>query len=319
MLGHEGAGKSAFINYAGVEYPISELFESYKKSHPSTTNFNLYISKDGAIIDTEGISFSRENLYTPTATDEIAEDDMEKNREFLVKKRVWSKFLSFLKNLKKNIFRSKLDAVILVIDTQKFIESDKYYQDETIKFLVRRISECENSLKICFPIYVVFSKIDLIDGMGDYFKIFKEDSFNKAFGVTFKEKDEINNLNENFKSLSESMNYAFMSNNLLFYSIEEKKKAYLFYKQMDSLFSLAEKFILNLNRQNGLKNSSAIKGVYFASPYQENIPKNYILDAICDHYDIKRPLVRPYFNHIKKNYFTSSFSRLIYFLSPTFC
>lgn len=78
MLGHEGAGKSAFINYAGVEYPISELFESYKKSHPSTTNFNLYISKDGAIIDTEGISFSRENLYTPTATDEIAEDDMEK-------------------------------------------------------------------------------------------------------------------------------------------------------------------------------------------------------------------------------------------------
>ncbi|OCR05769.1 hypothetical protein [Helicobacter pullorum] len=60
IIGNEGAGKSTFINYSNIEYPLSDSLESYKKLHKSTTNFALYVSKKGALLDTEGNYFSQE-------------------------------------------------------------------------------------------------------------------------------------------------------------------------------------------------------------------------------------------------------------------
>ena len=43
IIGNEGAGKSAFINYSNIEFPLSDSLDTYKKIHQSTTNFNLYV------------------------------------------------------------------------------------------------------------------------------------------------------------------------------------------------------------------------------------------------------------------------------------
>ena len=72
---------------------------------------------------------------------------------------------------------------MLIIDTKKFLEGTQEYFDELIRYMVKRINDCEKHLGIKFPIYVVFSKLDLIDGMGDYYKLFNEDVANKALGI----------------------------------------------------------------------------------------------------------------------------------------
>ena len=43
IIGEEGAGKSTFINYSNIEYPLSDSLQSYKKFHQSTNNFSLYV------------------------------------------------------------------------------------------------------------------------------------------------------------------------------------------------------------------------------------------------------------------------------------
>ena len=45
IIGNEGAGKSAFINYSNIEFPLSDSLDTYKKIHQSTTNFNLLCIK----------------------------------------------------------------------------------------------------------------------------------------------------------------------------------------------------------------------------------------------------------------------------------
>ncbi|HDZ5200825.1 TPA: type VI secretion system membrane subunit TssM, partial [Campylobacter jejuni] len=89
IVGNEGAGKSTFINYSDIEYPLSDSLESYKKMHKSTNNFSLYVSKKGALLDTEGNYFSQEDFFHPNSSDELPEDDIEKNRDFLIKKSIW--------------------------------------------------------------------------------------------------------------------------------------------------------------------------------------------------------------------------------------
>lgn len=310
IIGNERVGKSAFINYSNIEYPLGDSLETYKKIHQSTTNFNLYISKDGALIDTEGVHFSQENLFNPTSTDELPEDDIEKNKDFLLKKNIWREFLNFLN---KNIFHSKLNGAILIIDTQQFLENSREYFDNLIRYLVKRVNDCESSLKIKFPIYVVFSKLDLIDGMGDYFKIFNENIANKALGLSLSNSFTKDSLNKDFKELSESLLFNIMNKNSLAHSLEDKKRSYLFLKQLDNLFALVEEFMLKLKEENSLKNGSPIKGVYFVSAFQENIPRNYLINTICEKYNIKKPLTRAFSNYSKQSYFVKSLLKDIVF------
>ena len=310
IIGNERAGKSAFINYSNIEYPLGDSLDTYKKIHQSTTNFNLYISKNGALIDTEGVHFAQEVLFNPSSTDELPEDDVEKNKDFLLKKNIWKEFLNFLN---KNIFHSKLGGAILIVDTQQFLENPKEYSNDLIRYLVKRVNDCENSLKIKFPIYVVFSKLDLVEGMGDYFKLFKDDVANKAFGLSLSNTFNKDDLDNDFKELSRSLLYNIMSKNSLSHSLEDKKRSYLFLKQLDNLFALVSDFALKLKDENSLKNSSPIKGVYFVSAFQENIPINYLVNTVCDRYGIKKPLARALNNYSKQSYFVKSLLKDIVF------
>lgn len=300
IIGNEGAGKSAIINYSNIEYPLSDSLQSYKKIHQPTNNFSLYISKNGALIDTEGNYFSQESFFNPNSTDEIPEDDCNKNKEFIIKQSVWKKFLSFLN---KNTFHNKLNGAIVVIDTQAFFVNPKEYSNNIIRYLTKRINECEETLNIKLPIYIIFSKIDLIEGMSEYWKIFNDNITDNILGITIESQLNKQHIESSFKEISNSLLYSFMNRNKSFHSISDKNLAFLFLKQLDCLFSLATDFIIQADAQNKLKNKSYIRGVYFTSAYQENMPRNYLLDAICDKYEIKKPPAKSATKNNKKSYF----------------
>lgn len=227
IIGNEGAGKSSLINYSNIEYPLSDSLQSYKNIHKSTNNFGLYISKSGALLDTEGNYFSQESFFNPESTDEIPEDNLDKNKDFLLKKNVWNKFLSFLNT---NIFHSKLNGVVIVIDVQSFLTNSKEYSDDLIRYMVKRVSECEKSLNLKLPIYIVFSKLDLVEGMSEYWGIFNEMVANKILGLTLKSDLRKEDLIAYFQEMSISLLYAFMDKNQTLHSLEQKNTAFLFLK-----------------------------------------------------------------------------------------
>lgn len=303
IIGNEGAGKSTFINYSNIEYPLSDSLESYKKLHKSTRNFALYVSKKGALLDTEGNYFSQEEFFKPASSDEIPEDDLTKNKDFLIKKNIWKNFLLFLN---KNFFHSKLNGIVLVIDTILFINNPKEYSKNLIRYLTKRVNECEKTLNLKLPIYIVFSKLDLIEGMKEYFDVFNEKIADKILGLSFDKPLNEEYLNNEFKELSESLLHSLMSKNNLIYDLEYKNKSYLFLKQLDNLFALIKTFTLNMQEENKLKNNSYLRGIYFISAYQENIPRNFLLDCICDKYKCKKTLSKSTILHNKQSYFVKS-------------
>ena len=249
-------------------------------------------------------------MYQPTATEELPEDDVDKNRDYLLKKSIWSEFLHFLK---RNDFNARLSGAVLIIDTKKFLEGTQEYFDELIRYMVKRVNDCEKHLNIKFPIYIVFSKLDLIDGMGDYFRLFNEDVANKALGINLDPNFSKQSLETELKGLSESLFKHLMSKNSISHLLEDKKRSYLFLKQLDNFFALVKDFVTKLSSQNALKNSSTINGIYFVSAYQENIPINYLTNTICDRYNIKKPLLRAVNNYSKQSYFVKSFLKEIAF------
>ncbi|PAF46721.1 hypothetical protein BKH41_08680 [Helicobacter sp. 12S02232-10] len=305
VIGNESAGKSSFINYSGMDYPISDSLNLYKKTHLSTRNFSLYISKKGALIDTEGGYFVQEEHFNPENSDEMPEDDLIKNKDFLLKKIVWKSFLKFL-NARK--FYKKLNGIVLVIDTEALLNSSKEESENMVRYFVRRIGECESNLNLNLPIYIVFSKLDLIEGMGEFLKHYSDNIAPKPLGITIPKGFNKNNshkefFHQEFKELSDSLMYSIMAKNSFSYDIKEKRKSYLFLKQLDNIFNIAQNFIEKINIENMLKNKSFLRGVYFVSSFQENIPKNFLLDAVCLKHSLNPVVTKPANNINKQSYF----------------
>lgn len=310
VVGNEGSGKSTFINCSTIEYPLSDSLESHKKWHKSTTNFALYVSKNGALLDTSGKYFTQEELFVPKSSDELPEDDFEKNKAYLLQKNVWKNFLYFLN---KRFFHHKLNGVILVVDITAFLNRPKEYSNDLIRHFVRRIRDCEQVLKLEMPLYVVFSKLDLLEGMGEYFQLLWDTIEGRAFGLSLDRNLNKKLLEDEFCAISQSLLFNFMQKNENIYSLEDRKRLYLFLKQLDNLFALIVDFLLCLRKENALKNASHLKGVYFVSAYQENVPNNFLFEAICAKYCIKKPLIEVRTSQNKQSYFTKSLLENIIF------
>lgn len=304
VLGQEGAGKSSFINYAGLQYPISSALGSYKHHHLSTKNFSFYISKKGVLIDTEGSFFAFERFFKPQSTDEIAEDNPQKNKDYLLKKMIWNEFIAFLS---KGYFYKKLNAIIYIVDIVKILNASKEEMEEGIYSLIKRIRECETHLNLKMPIYIVFTKLDLIEGMEEFLKLYTQNLNQKILGITFLKDFSFSSeaLLKNFQELSNSIKYALMEKNANNSTIHAKRQSYLFYKQLDNLFAFAQEFLQRIHQENQ-KNRSFIRGVYFVSAYQENTPHNFMLTSTCSKYNIKSPIAQHRPNIKKQSYFVES-------------
>lgn len=312
VIGNEGAGKSSFINYSEMEFPVTDMLGSYKKYHKSTRNFSLYISKEGALVDTEGNFFALEKLFVPEHTDEMPEDDIDKHKVFLTKKIVWK---SFLKILNKFKFYKKLNGIILVIDLPNMILSSEEELSSSIAYMVQRVSECENYLNLQLPIYVVFNKIDLLEGMPSFFKVYNEKISKKALGLTFGRNQKISEdyLKEKFSEMINSFKFALMNKNYQTQSIDDKMNAYLYLSQLEILCFVISGVISKLAYENNNKNKSFIRGIYFTSAYQENIPVNILFDKISSEYDFDAPVVYHKKKNVKNSFFINSLLKDIIF------
>ncbi|MDY5049933.1 MAG: type VI secretion system membrane subunit TssM [Candidatus Mucispirillum faecigallinarum] len=312
VVGNEGAGKSSFINYSEIEFPVTDVLGSYKKHHKSTRNFSLYVSKNGAIVDTEGNFFALEKLFTPEHTDEMPEDDIDKHKVFITKKIVWK---SFLKMLNKFHFYKKLNGIVLVVDLPKMIFGSEEELKSSIAYMVQRVSECENYLNLQLPVYIVFKKIDLLEGMPSFLKVYNEKISKQALGLTFGKHQKVSEdyLKSKFSEMINSFKFALMNKNYQTASVEDKKKAYLYLAQLETLCYVISGIVGKLIYENSNKNKSFIRGVYFTSAYQENIPVNILFDKLANEYSFDAPVVQHQKKTVKNSFFVYSLLKDIIF------
>lgn len=312
VVGNEGAGKSSFINYSEMEFPVTDMISSYKLHHKSTRNFGLYISREGALVDTEGNFFALEKLFSPENTDELPEDDIDKHKVFITKKIVWK---SFLKMLNKFNFYKKLNGIVLVVDLPRLILGKEEDIISSIAYMVQRVSECENYLNLKLPVYVVFNKIDLLDGMPAFLKLYSEKISKKALGLTFSKHQKISEeyLKSKFSEMINSFKFALMNKNYQTGTVEDKRQAYLYLAQLETLCFVISSIINRLVYENSNKNKSFIRGVYFTSAYQENIPINILFDKISKEYNFDVPVVQYQKRSVKNSFFVNSLLKDIIF------
>ena len=93
----------------------------------------------------------------------------------------WSALLDTIKKYRSN---RPLDGFILTVSAEKLLNSDEREIEESAKLLRARLDEAMTKLKVRFPIYLVFTKADSIEGFSDSFSASKQEGKNLVWGAT---------------------------------------------------------------------------------------------------------------------------------------
>jgi type VI secretion system protein ImpL len=144
IIGNPAAGKSTAITNSGMKFPLADSTGKVIHGVGGTRNCDWFFTSDGIVLDTAG----RYSVY--------AEDTQE-----------WFGFLSLLKKYRA---KSPINGVIICASIGELIGSRPEFAINLAKSLRQRVQELTERLEVYAPVYLVFTKADLISGFTDFFQ-----------------------------------------------------------------------------------------------------------------------------------------------------
>ena len=165
IIGPPGAGKTTALVHSGLEFPGTD--KEAVAGFGGTKNCDFWFADDAILIDTAG-------RYTTQDSDARAD------------KMSWSAFLDQLKKARPN---QPVNGVILAFSVEDMMTAGDDELDSHALAVRQRLTELHEKLRIDVPVYVMFTKADMIAGFREYFGPFTEDRRQSVWGVTFQTKD----------------------------------------------------------------------------------------------------------------------------------
>ena len=159
IVGPPGAGKTTALRHSGLQFPFLDPANGGVRGVGGTRNCDWWFTNEAILLDTAG-------RYT-TETDDHDE------------------WVAFLEQLMKYRPEKPLNGVFVAISVTELLDATED-QIRTVASKVRaRIDEMQTTLKMTLPIYVLFTKADLVAGFVEYFGDMKKSERGQMWGSTF--------------------------------------------------------------------------------------------------------------------------------------
>ena len=159
VAGTTKAGKSSLVLGSNLNFQtLPSQRQSEQKIIRSTANVDWRVTSDAVFVDTAG-------RYQTEGAD-------------------GDEWNSLLETIKKYRPQRPLDGFLLVVNTERILKADERQAEEMAKALRTRLDEAAARLKVRFPVYLVFTNADSIEGFRDSFSTSKNEGKNLVWGAT---------------------------------------------------------------------------------------------------------------------------------------
>ncbi len=262
IIGPPGAGKTTALENSGIEFPERDKLRDDSAGFGGTRNCDWWFGEDAVLVDTAG-------RYTTQDSDASSD------------KASWT---SFLEILKKGRPDQPVNGVILAFSVEDMMNKDA----ETIKWhaqIVRdRLSELHEAFNIDFPVYVLFTKVDLISGFREYFASFGQAQRKGVWGVTFQTRNRKAGTYETVPVEFDAL-VSRLSDEVIDRMNEEpdgvsRISIFGLPGQMAMLRDNVSEFLRLVFQPRRGESSAILRGFYFTSGTQEGTPIDQVLGAM---------------------------------------
>ncbi|MER8433114.1 type VI secretion system membrane subunit TssM [Mesorhizobium caraganae] len=261
VIGPPGAGKTTALVNSGLNFPLAGSGQAQPVAGVGgTRNCDWWFTDEAVLIDTAG-RYTTQDSHAGTDS---------------------KSWLAFLSLLKRHRTRQPINGVILAISLADLMADGE--QAARVTEIRSRLQEIHAVLKVRFPVYVLFTKADLVSGFMETFGGFDEARRRKVWGATFQTAERgLNMVGEApaefdalVKRLSEEMSERLQAETDPIARIA----IFGFAAQLGALKGRIVHFLDGVFEPTRKQLNAPLRGLYFSSGTQEGTPIDQLLGSI---------------------------------------
>jgi type VI secretion system protein ImpL len=276
IIGPPGSGKTTALLHSGLSFPLAERFgQDAIRGVGGTRNCDWWFTDEAVLLDTAG-------RYT-------TQDSFE-----AVDSAAWQGFLGMLRRYRP---RRPINGALVAISLSDLMQQTEMERALQARAIRQRVQELHQQLGIRFPVYVLFTKADLIAGFMEFFADLGKEERAQVWGITF-QLDEpgsagqaIDHFSQEFDRLGQRLNQRLLDR--LQQERDPRKRTLIlaFPRQFAALKEAAAGFLNPVFQKSRFEERSLVRGVYFTSGTQVGTPIDRIMNALASVFGLGRQAI----------------------------
>ncbi len=276
IIGPPGAGKTTAIVNSGLQFPLADSTgKAAVGGIGGTRNCDWWFTNQAVLIDTAG-------RYTTQESDAAADNA------------AWLGFLGLLKKYRK---RQPINGAMIAISLSDLSLQDEMTQKSHAQAVRRRLNELRETLGVRFPVYVLFTKADLIAGFSEFYDNLGKEEREQVWGFTMPldqskaEASPIEGFDAEFALLLGQLNAQSLER--MQTETDHQRRALIagFPSQVASMRGVARSFLNEIFQDNRFEKRHMLRGVYFTSGTQEGTPIDRLMLSMAQTFGIGRQAI----------------------------
>ncbi|TDF86168.1 type VI secretion system membrane subunit TssM [Pseudomonas sp. H9] len=246
VIGQPAAGKSTMILQSGLNFPYAEREGVRVAGLGGTRNCDWFFSSEAVLLDTAG-----RYMNSPEEA---------------------GKWRGFLQLLRQHRQRRPLNGLIVSVSIADILQGSTEDRERVAKRLRERIQESAALLEVRLPIYLVFTKCDLIPGFTSFYRQLDDAARGEVMGKTFSHKHyQQADWGQRFgEAMDELTGYwqQVASQQLVQQDIQvtrQNNATYRFPLELAALKPRLQQFADSLLRANPYQHAELLRGFYFTA------------------------------------------------------
>ncbi|HEX5355900.1 MAG TPA: type VI secretion system membrane subunit TssM [Aquabacterium sp.] len=266
VIGNPAAGKSSAVVKSGLKFPFAESADNVIQGIGGTRHCDWYFTTEGILLDTAG-------RYA------VHEEDR-------------SEWLGFLSLLKKHRPKAPLNGVIMAVSVAELGGNKPEFAIDLARKLRQRVQELTEKLEVFAPVYVVFTKADLIAGFVDFFEDRDRGERDKVWGATLPYDtaggvDAVAQFETHFEALYQGLKDASVARMSLHRGEQLPPGVLTFPLEFAALKPALRTFINTLFEENPYQFRPIFRGFYFTSAVQEGQSTSRASERVAEQFGLQ--------------------------------
>lgn len=273
IVGPPGSGKTTALVNSGLDFPLAEQFgKGAVQGVGGTRNCDWWFTNEAVLIDTAG-------RYTTQDSHRVVDSS------------AWEGFLNLLK---RNRRRRPINGAIVAISLHDLLIQTEEERVQHAKTIRMRLDELMEKLEIRFPVYLLFTKSDMVSGFSEFFEDLGREEREQVWGISLpnapkpSQGPDFEFLRTELSTLSNRLYDRVLSR--MHQERDAKRCGSIqgFPQQMENLGSIVESFVNQTFIQNRFRFQPYLRGVYFSSGTQDGTPIDRLMTSVSANFGFSR-------------------------------
>lgn len=297
IIGPPGSGKTTALINSGLNFPLADKFgRDAIRGVGGTRNCDWWFSEEAILLDTAG-------RYTTQDSHEATDS---------------SAWLGFLDLLKKHRKRRPINGIIIAVSIADLMLQTENERDLHARAIRNRAEELSKHLGIRAPIYMTFTKCDLIAGFTEFFDDLGREERAQVWGMTLpldekpEGEDVVSLFPAEFDTLLQQINVRMLPRMHQERDTTRRTLIYGFPQELAALKEPINRFLGEIFRTSRYQDRPLLRGVYFTSGTQEGTPIDRLMGNLASSFGLDR-ISLPAFSGRGRSYFIQDLFREVAF------